>query len=236
MNVSKQSLAKYVYETLKNAILSRQITPGQKLLESEISDVLGISRTPVRHAILELQKEGMVTIYPNKGAYVINPTIEEITEAFTHRKQLELIATENIMERITDRDIETLKLLTKNEIEAFEEKSLSKYIEINTNFHETLVNLSENRYLREHAKQMIQQTHIFLILYDHFYSVDTNKNRGPGEHQRMIEFIEKKDEKAFRELLEKHIVSTIDEYKNRINVYKKPSDLFSLDNTDRKPI
>ncbi|SEP78740.1 DNA-binding transcriptional regulator, GntR family [Virgibacillus subterraneus] len=224
--MTKQSMAQYVYEKLKAGILSQKLNPGQKLIENDISDTLGVSRTPIRNAFSKLQEEGIVTILPNKGAHVINPAIEEIIEAFTFRKHLELIATEHIMERIEEKDIEKLKELIHEEIETYDQKDLAGYIDINTQFHKILVNISDNRFLKEQAKKMIHQTHIYLILYDQFYVVNKKDSRGPKEHQEIVNLIESRDADAFKLLLDKHISSTIEEYRTRVNTYQQASDLF----------
>ena len=225
--MKKQSvnLADYVYLKLKEGILSQKLSPGQKLIETEISETLGASRTPIRSALNKLAKEGIVTILPNKGAHVINPTIEEITEAFIFRKQLELYATEEIMEKIQEEDINKLKMLVEKEFESYEERDLAKYIETNTEFHKTLVSTSDNRFLKEHTHQMIHQTHIYLILFDNFDAVK-RELRSTKEHTELIHLLEKRDADAFHQLLDEHISKGIEEYKGRINPYRNVSDLF----------
>lgn len=224
--MTKESMSEYVYKKLKEGILSQKLYPGQKLIETDISDTLGVSRTPIRNAFVKLEEEGIVTILPNKGAHVINPTIEEITEAFTFRKHLELIATEEIMEKIEEEDIKTLKVLIDKEIESYKQKDLATYIEINTQFHKTLVNISENRFLKEQTQKMIHQTHIYLILFDQFYAVSKKESRSSREHQEIVNLIENKEAEAFKLLLDKHISRTIEEYRTRISTYQQASDLF----------
>ncbi|SFA83607.1 DNA-binding transcriptional regulator, GntR family [Lentibacillus halodurans] len=226
--MGKQSIKAYVYQTLKNAIYEQKLLPGQKLIENDISNSLSISRTPIRQAFAQLQKEGFLTLLPYKGAQVINPSEDEIDEAFIHRKQLELLATQTIMTIITPNDIARLNELVQLERETYKQKDLVTYIEVNKEFHYILIKGCNNRFLKNHTLNMINQTHIYLALYDHFYHINEKKDiRGPNEHQMLIEFLEQKEMKGFSQLLDKHISTTIDEYKGRINQFHQPSDLFS---------
>lgn len=220
-------MGQYVYQKLKNGIIERKLAPGQKLVENDISTSLSVSRTPIRQALTRLQKEGFITIIPHRGAQVINPTIDEITEAFTHRKQLELFATKDIMENTKQKDIDELKRLILEESETFIQKDLVQYIHVNTQFHITLMSRCDNRFLKDNTLKMINQTHIYLALYDHFYKINEKSTRGPNEHQLMVEFIEKGDADAFTSLLDKHISSTIEEYQTRVKRFHHTSELFS---------
>ncbi len=219
-------MSQFVYQKLKTGIIERKLAPGQKLVENDISNSLSVSRTPIRQAFSKLQKEGFITIIPNRGAQVINPTIDEITDAFTHRKQLELLATMDIMEKIKQEDIDNLNILIQEEAEAFVKKDLVQYIHVNTKFHITLMGGCTNRFLKENAVKMINQTHIYLILYDHFYKIDEKNTRGSNEHKLMVNVIEKGDTGAFITLLDKHISSTIEEYKTRVKRFHHTSELF----------
>lgn len=226
--MEKLSRKEYVYQTLKNAIYEQKLVPGQKMVENDISNSLSISRTPIRQAFAQLQEEGFLTILPNKGAQVINPTVDEITEAFTHRKNLELLATNNIIKTISANDILKLNELIQLERETYKQKDFVGYIEVNKEFHYTLIKDCGNRFLESHTLKMINQTHIYLALYDHFYHINEKENiRSSNEHQMLITFIKEKEIEAFSQLLAKHISTATAEYKNRVNRFYQASDLFN---------
>ncbi|WP_010530116.1 GntR family transcriptional regulator [Lentibacillus jeotgali] len=226
--MAKLSMKEYVYQTLKYAIYEQKLVPGQKMVEHDISSSLSISRTPIRQAFTQLQEEGFLTILPNKGAQVINPTIEEITEAFTHRKNLELLATSNIMQAISTNNIHRLSELVKLEKESYQQKDLLGYTEVNKEFHYTLLKGCRNRFLKNHTLKMINQTHIYLALYDHFFHIDEKENiRSSNEHQMLITLIKEKEIEAFSQLLAKHISTATEEYKSRVSRFHQASDLFN---------
>ena len=78
-----------VFEALKDAILTQKLHPGERLLESELADELGVSRTPVREAIRKLEQEGLVVMIPRKGAYVDGISLKDIHEVYEIRAALE---------------------------------------------------------------------------------------------------------------------------------------------------
>lgn len=226
--MAKQSMKEYVYQTLKNAIYEQKLIPGQKMIENDISNSLSISRTPIRQAFAQLQEDGFLTILPNKGAQVINPTIDEIREAFTHREQLELLATKNILKTISVDDIHRLSELIKLENETYKQKDFLGYIEVNKEFHYILIKGCGNRFLKNHTLKMINQTHIYLALYDHFYHIDKKEYiRSSNEHQMLITFIKEKEIEAFSQLLAEHISTATEEYESRVNRFHQASDLFN---------
>ncbi|MUK87776.1 GntR family transcriptional regulator [Ornithinibacillus sp. L9] len=228
--MTKQSMKEYVYQTVKAAIYKQKLAPGQKLVENEISESLSISRTPIRQAFSKLQEEGFLTISPNKGAHVINPTVDEISEAFTHRKQLELLASNNIMEWITTDDIAKLKELNQLEKESYQQSDFLAYMDMNKAFHSTLIEGCNNRFLKNNTIKMINQTHIYLALYDHFYhniSHQKKDTRGSNEHQMLVNYLIHQDQSSFSSLLATHISTTIDEYKTRVKSFHQARDLFS---------
>ena len=89
---SNLPLGNQAYQKLKRIILGRQISPGEKLNESELAQGLGISRTPVREAINRLEKEGLVEIIPQRGAFVVQFSAKDVLELFLIRENLEGLA------------------------------------------------------------------------------------------------------------------------------------------------
>jgi DNA-binding GntR family transcriptional regulator len=90
--MKKVSMEENVYNHIKKAILARKLAPGKQLVENNLSNSLGVSRTPIRNAIKRLSIEGLVDIIPNRGAFVTNPTKEEMIQAYELRAKLEYIA------------------------------------------------------------------------------------------------------------------------------------------------
>ena len=83
------SLREAVYQTLRRAILTNLLKPGERLMELKLAAELGVSRTPVREALRQLELEGLVSIVPNKGAYVIGITEKDMKDIYAARSLLE---------------------------------------------------------------------------------------------------------------------------------------------------
>ena len=98
-----------VFETLRDAIIRQVLKPGERLMEIQLADEMGVSRTPVREAIRKLELEGLVVMVPRKGAYVAGVSMKDIHEVYEVRSALEMLAVTLAAERITDEELDALE-------------------------------------------------------------------------------------------------------------------------------
>ena len=89
MSEDNYSLSSKVYHSIRNAILSGKYMPGDELKEKNIGDELGVSRTPVREALRQLELEGLISIIPNKGAFVEGVSLDDVRDIYEIRALLE---------------------------------------------------------------------------------------------------------------------------------------------------
>ena len=108
---SYQPLREVVCETLRDAIRKGVLKPGERLMEIQLAEELGVSRTPVREAIRKLELEGYVIMMPRRGTYVANLSIRDVNEVFEIRTSLDSLASGLAAERITDEELERLQRL-----------------------------------------------------------------------------------------------------------------------------
>ena len=139
-----------VYDSLRQAILTRVFKPGERLMVEEISRKLGVSLTPVRHALQQLATEGLIEIHPRSGTYVASVSAEDIEETFDIRCALECLAAEQAVTRV---DAASLKRLRKL-LDALSEpvqtgEGLQKHERANSEFHRMLIESAGNRRLLE---------------------------------------------------------------------------------------
>ena len=106
---SYKPLRELVFETLREAIASGRLKPGQRLMELQLAEDLGVSRTPVREAIRQLELEGLVVMVPRKGAYVAELSLRDMAEVFEMRAALDGLAAALAAERITEEEIDFLE-------------------------------------------------------------------------------------------------------------------------------
>lgn len=102
-------LREQVIETLRRAILDFRLQPGQRLVERELVEQLGVSRTTVREALRELTSEGLVAVVPQKGAVVATPTLDEAVDLYAAREVLEALLVRRFAERASEQHIAALK-------------------------------------------------------------------------------------------------------------------------------
>ena len=132
-----KSLSKIVVEKIKESILNGSLKPGAKLIEKQLTNSLGVSRTPLREAFRELAGEGYITIYPHKGAFVTKITKEEIKDLYMITSVLEGLATRLATPLLSlGKNRKHLEKLLE-ELRIYEQSGeVSKYWETNQLFHQ----------------------------------------------------------------------------------------------------
>lgn len=120
-NLTKLNLDNYkplrdvVFENLREAILEGKLKPGQRLMEVQLAEQLGVSRTPVREAIRKLELEGLVVMLPRKGAYVANMSLKDIMDVLEVRASLEGLAKDILpLKELVMKILKSLKIYQKN--------------------------------------------------------------------------------------------------------------------------
>ena len=108
------SVRQQTIDALRQSILNFQLKPGQRLIEREFIDRLGVSRTTFREAIRELAAEGLLTVVAQKGARVSAPSLEEAVDLYEVRAALECLVVTRFVERAHDKEIRSLKTAVKN--------------------------------------------------------------------------------------------------------------------------
>src|ERR1700710_1658654 len=107
-------LREQVIAALRQAILDFQLKPGQRLVERELIEQLGVSRTTVREALRELTSEGLVTVVPQRGAIVSAPSLEEAIDLYEVRAALESLVVQHFVERASDDEVQQLVATVDN--------------------------------------------------------------------------------------------------------------------------
>lgn len=144
---SHRPLREIVYEELKMQILRGTIVPGTRLMEVEMAEQMGVSRTPIREAIHKLEKEGLVVIEPRRGAYVSRVSMEDMLEILELRENLEGFAAYRAALNMTEEEKQELRKVEHLYNEAVKEGSTVDLIKFDTDFHSLIVKGSKNKIL-----------------------------------------------------------------------------------------
>ena len=195
-------LREMVYEELKAQILTGKIIPGTRLMEIELADNMGVSRTPIREAIRKLEKEGLVVIEPRKGAYASQISNEDMIAILEVRQNMEGLAAYFAASRINDDEVEILKESFENYNKAVEEGNTVDMIKYDTRFHRIIVDASHNKIL----VQMIEQLQELVLRFRYVYYDDFKRSeKMPKEHGDIMNAIIKGDGEAARAFADIHI-------------------------------
>ncbi len=151
-----------VYEILLENITKRNFAPGSKLGEQYLADQLGVSKTPVREALSRLEREDLVNIYPNRGAFVVEITREDIIEIYDLREVLEGLAARQTAEKIDSRGIKRFRDLINSMEDSLEEDDLEEYSSHDSKFHGLLGRISGNDRLKKMIKNLRYQARILM--------------------------------------------------------------------------
>lgn len=211
MNKKRETSSDTVYLKLKNAIRKRYIKQGSQLVEGVLAAKLGVSRTPVRSSIKQLEAEGLVYTIPNRGAFVVTPSLEEIEETFFVRSQLEQAAARLAAKRITASQIEQLNRLIEKEKDVFDQQDLEAYDVVNDTLHSEIAKFSGNKVLASYVKELFDKTRIYLVLFDPFLKLTMSPSL--EAHQRIINALASHDSDLASKMMEEHIKSSVADLK-----------------------
>lgn len=195
-------LRELVFESLREAILLGRLRPGERLMELQLADEMGVSRTPVREAIRKLELDGFVVMIPRKGAYVAGITIKDIADVFEVRAALEGLAAGLAAERITDNELDQLERALVHVRDFQIGSDIGGFAEGDTAFHDIIYQASRNQ-------QLVQ---IITHLREHIQRFRRTSLSQPGrtkialdEHRAIVEAIAERDTEQARILAREHI-------------------------------
>lgn len=197
-------LREIVFETLREAILSGKLEPGERLMEIQLAEEMGVSRTPVREAIRKLELEGFVVMIPRKGAYVAGISLKDITEVFEIRASLEALAAGLAAERASEEEIEQLERSLLAYSEQTNTQDIYKIVETDTDFHELLYKSSRNERLQTiitHLREVIQRVRTVSL------SQPGRSKDAVEEHRQIVDAIADRNVELAQNLAREHIYS-----------------------------
>ena len=191
-----------VFEHLREAILTGKLEPSTRLMEVQLAEELGVSRTPVREAIRKLELEGLVEMIPRKGAYVADVSVKDVEEVLEIRTGLEGFASMLAAQRMNREDIDELKRILVIFKEAYDANDSEKMVEADIAFHEVIFKATMNKKLMQINNSLREQVYRFRRMYIVEYHRSENLIY---EHEDIIRAIEKRDSELAMKNAMKHI-------------------------------
>lgn len=154
-----------VFNTLRDAILSGKLLPGERLMENQLAEKLGVSRTPIREALRMLELENLVELVPRKGAQVLDMSEKDIKNVLEIRGSLEALAVELACQRMNAEQVAQLKELQRNFVTAYENRDYEKTAENDEKFHDLIFSSTQNEKLIQIINNLRIQLYRYRVAY-----------------------------------------------------------------------
>lgn len=200
------SLDKLAYEKIKNAILTFQFLPNQALIEGELAAQLGISKTPVRDALMQLEREDLVTRVPFKGTYVSDINKQDMADTYEIRIVLEGLAIHLATKSLTEDDLKHLERLLEEHDHALKQHEIVNVSQINSDFHSIIIKCCSN-------PKLIKNLHLLddsLKRYRLLSIAQGNRlEKSVPEHRAILEALKKRDAEAAEKAMKFHLQSAM---------------------------
>ena len=191
-----------VFNTLKEAILSGKLMPGERLMENQLAEKLGVSRTPIREALRMLELENLVELVPRKGAQVLDITEKDIKNVLEIRCVLESLASELACQKMQPSTIAELKKQQEEFTEACLSKDYEKAAEADEKFHDLIFNSTENIKLIQIVNNLRLQLFRYRLAY---FKVPTTLSVPIEQHNEIIWCIENHMAEKASEIATRHV-------------------------------
>lgn len=206
MGEDNYSLSSRVFHKLREDILSGKYTMNEELKEKSIGEELGVSRTPVREALRQLELEGLVTIIPNKGAYVVGISKKDIQDIYEIRSRLEGLCARWAAANLTKEQLDELEEnIYLAEFHAAK-GNFDQVVELDNKFHDILYTASGSRELRH----VLTDFHHYLRRVRKItLAVPQRAAESNEEHRKIVEALKEKDAVQAEKLANQHIMNTI---------------------------
>jgi len=195
-------LKDWAYSKIKQLILTSQVKAGEQLRIETLSGKMGISRTPIREALLKLEGEGLVRTASRVGFFVKGLTKRDLRELFELREIIEAYAAEKAAPCLSDDDILYLSGLHKKAVEAVKSNQLEVFVDLETTFHTFIIESSDNQRLLKVLESLKDLTYRERIL-----SVQSIENvaKSLKEHEDIVQVLDQRDGHKAGELMRLHI-------------------------------
>lgn len=156
-----ESLTDQVYDILKQKILSKQYPPGMRLIDSQLAEEFGISRTPLRDAIQKLYEDGLVTSNSGRGYCVFQPTEKDVNEIFEIRKMIDIAAATKLIREVLPTDKKAYSAIEEFYYQFGREVEPEGFIKADEDFHDKIVLLTGNTRTYKFYREIRNQTRTF---------------------------------------------------------------------------
>jgi DNA-binding GntR family transcriptional regulator len=208
-DLARPNISEEVYVALKDRILSRQFSPGERLNLSQFEEQMGISRTPLKDALNRLALEGLVEIQPRKGTFVVNPSRDEIAESFEVRRVLEVYAVELAIQAISESQLRQMRELIRDlrrltDIDDWD-GLYHEYCNLDYDLHHLILDIAGNRRLKDIWEQVNVHVEMARTRYG---KLERERKLTQTEHEEILQAFETRNLPTLQQTISRHIDRT----------------------------
>jgi DNA-binding GntR family transcriptional regulator len=190
-----------IYEKIYVAILEHRLHPGTKLVEERLAEIFGVSRARIREVLARLAHEQIVELFPQRGAYVAKPTIEQALDVFEARRLIEPAVLRRLVETLTPDKLARLRQHQELELDARRREDKRAVVRLSGEFHSLAAELAGNTALARSMRELSVLTCLMIFLYD----APTSTSCRADEHSQIIDAVAKRDSARAERLMLEHL-------------------------------
>lgn len=191
-----------VFQTLRQAILNGELQPGERLMEVQLAQRLGVSRTPVREAIRKLELEGLVIMVPRKGAEVASITEKNLRDVLEVRKALEELAVRLACERMEESKFQMFDKQNESFAQALKKGNLTEITHRDVEFHEIIYMAAGNERLQQMLNNLREQMYRYRMEY---IKEEKHHSKLMQEHCEIAAAVKVRDVERAQKAIREHI-------------------------------
>jgi DNA-binding GntR family transcriptional regulator len=207
ISIPRASLHEQAATRLRQMLVEGAIAPGGKLNERELSELLQVSRTPLREAIKMLASEGLVELLPHRGAIAVSLDEQAVRDTFEVMGGLEALSGELAAQRITDEELAEIRAMHYEMLAAYTRRDLSHYYRLNAQIHRAINAAAKNPVLSATYERM--NARLQALRFRSNQDGEKWKN-AMHEHEQMVEALAAHDAAAMRRVLASHLKNKLD--------------------------
>jgi len=209
-SIVRRSLHDEIVDLVREMILSSELEPGEKVPEKDLCARFGVSRTPMREALKVLAVDGLVTLTPNRGAFVSTLTVDDLNDVFPVMGALESLSGELAATLMTDAEIAGVRAIHAKMVKNYEKRDLSAYFKLNQDIHEAILEGSRNQTLIGMYRSLASRVRRARYLAN---MSDSRWQQAVDEHEIIIERLEARDAKGLADILKQHLANKFETVK-----------------------
>ncbi|UQZ81739.1 putative HTH-type transcriptional regulator YdfH [Paenibacillus konkukensis] len=206
---ARMSAKERAFSQIQRWIIDGTLQPGEKLLDAELAETLSVSRTPIREAFQLLEVQGLVSMHPGKETRVTMIEKEDILKMYPTLAALHGLAAEQAAQGISQEQVEILKQLNADFRLAIETKQPYKAMELDEQFHNLIVDLSDNPYVESFSASL--QIHIRRFKYVFLKQAMTTTMASADEHDRIVEALMEGNSEQALKIMKQNIIRPMHE-------------------------